>query len=179
MPPLLWTIGHSRHTAARLLDLLEGQGVSRLIDVRSVPYSRRHPQHNRERLAAALEGRGIAYHWEGEALGGRPDKAGRADLCGPDGAPDWGKVRAEPEFREALARLRRHAEERPSAILCAEEDPRRCHRLHLVSAAWAEEVGEEIFHIRGNGRVETQKEVAPPLADDPQLALFGVAPQGW
>ncbi len=152
VPPRLWTVGHSRHAIDRLIELLEGQGIACLVDVRRIPFSRRHPQHNKEALGEALARRGIEYVWEGEALGGKRD---------------WGEVRASPAFGEALGRLKERARAAPTAILCAEEDPRRCHRLHLVSAAWAERWGEEIFHIRGDGRVERHGEVVP------QPGLFG------
>ncbi len=118
--PSLWTVGHSRHSVARFLTLLEGQGIGCVVDVRSVPYSRRHSQRSRPRLAVALAERKIAYVWEGEALGGRPDLAG---LCRPDGRPDWERVRASEVFRAALGRLAGRARREPTAIMCAEEDP--------------------------------------------------------
>ena len=43
-----------------------------LVDVRSTPYSRFHPQFNKNALQQALLAHGIAYTWAGEALGGRP-----------------------------------------------------------------------------------------------------------
>lgn len=143
--PRLWTIGHSAHSAEYLIELLEGQGIARVVDVRSVPYSRRHPQHGRERMEAILAARGIDYRWAGEALGGRQDHD---------------EARAGEPFRKALAHLARLAEEMPTAILCAEEDPRRCHRLHLVCAGWAARYGDRIYHIRKGGRVESHREVA-------------------
>lgn len=168
MSARLWTIGHSSHTAERLAELLVGQGIACVVDVRSVPYSRRHPQHRREAMAEFLSGRGIAYVWEGETLGGRPDLAKRSNLCGPSGKPDWGKVRTSEVFQEALDRLQKRAAEAPTAILCAEENPRDCHRLHLVAAAWVERFRGKVLHIRGNGKVEAE---GPPA----QMGLFGEA----
>ena len=92
--------------------------------------------------------------------GGRPDLAG---LCRPDGRPDWERVRASEAFRAALGRLAGRARREPTAIMCAEEDPQRCHRLHLVCAAWVSRYGGKIFHIRGNGRIELEKRVAGQL----------------
>ena len=149
-PPRLWTIGHSNHPAEKLADLLDGQGIARVVDVRRVPYSRRHPQHGQEALQSSLAKRGIAYRWEGEALGGKVD---------------WEEHRKTPAFAEGLERLRALAGEAPTAILCAEENPKDCHRLGLVGAAWMERFGGSLLHIRGNGRVEAQ---APPA----QLGLF-------
>ena len=69
------TIGHSNHPIERFVELLKAGGVERLVDVRSMPWSRRFPQFGRERLAKSLAEAGIAYAWEGEALGGKPKAA--------------------------------------------------------------------------------------------------------
>lgn len=147
---LLWTIGHSNHPAGRLADLLDGQGIACVVDVRRVPFSRRHPQHSQAVMRESLEKRGIAYRWEGGALGGKVD---------------WESLRKTPAFAEGLERLRAQAEKAPTAILCAEENPQQCHRLGLVGAAWMERFGGRLLHIRGNGRVEAE---VPPA----QLGLF-------
>ena len=51
---MIKTIGHSNHPIERFLDLLKAGGVRLLVDVRSMPYSRRFPQFGRERLAKSL-----------------------------------------------------------------------------------------------------------------------------
>ena len=38
------TIGHSNHAIERFVDLLKAGGVEAVVDVRSMPYSRRFPQ---------------------------------------------------------------------------------------------------------------------------------------
>ena len=48
------TIGHSNHPIERFVELLKAGGVERLVDVRSVPGSRRFPQFGRERLKQSL-----------------------------------------------------------------------------------------------------------------------------
>ena len=56
--------------------ILKEAGIGTLVDVRAYPASRRHPQYNKEKLRVFLEGAGIAYRWEGKALGGmRPSYA--------------------------------------------------------------------------------------------------------
>jgi uncharacterized protein (DUF488 family) len=50
-------------------------------------------------------------------------------------------------------------------MLCAEEDPARCHR-HLLIAPALEERGVEVVHIRGDGRLQGDAAV------EPQLSLF-------
>src|SRR5690349_475350 len=57
----LYTIGHSTRTIDEFLDLLTAYGIQELVDVRTIPGSRRHPQFGRDLLPAALEQAGIAY----------------------------------------------------------------------------------------------------------------------
>ncbi len=89
---MIKTIGHSNHPIERFVDLLKKGGVELLVDVRSVPYSRRFPQFSREALAKSLETAGITYVWEGEALGGKSGGSYTA-------------AAARPDFKDALGRL--------------------------------------------------------------------------
>jgi len=57
----LYTIGHSTRTLEEFLSMLETFGIKRLVDVRTVPKSRRVPWFNKETLPAALKSRGILY----------------------------------------------------------------------------------------------------------------------
>lgn len=157
----LWTIGHSNHSAEKFLDLLSCYGIACVVDVRSIPYSRRNPQFNREKLGQSLSSRDIAYVWEGEALGGKRDIRQHPEFFDPKGLIDWKKVKRDESFILAMDRLRTQVGMEPTAVLCAEENPRNCHRLHLISAAWVENCGENILHIRGDGHVETHAQIAP------------------
>ena len=157
----LWTIGHSNHSAEKFLDLLSRHNIACVVDVRSIPYSRRNPQFNREGMSQNLSSRNIAYVWEGKALGGKRDFRQNPEFFDLQGSIDWKKVRSSEDFVRAMERLRLQVEKESTAVLCAEENPRNCHRLHLVSAAWAEGCGENISHIRGDGRVETHAQIVP------------------
>lgn len=57
----LYTIGHSTRTIEDFLDLLTAYSIEELVDVRTIPGSRRHPQFSGEALATALEQGGITY----------------------------------------------------------------------------------------------------------------------
>ena len=157
----LWTIGHSNHCAEKFLDLLARHEIACVVDVRSIPYSRRNPQFSREKMRQSLSSRNIAYVWEGEALGGKRNFRENPEFFDSDGRIDWKKVRRDESFILAMERLRTQVGKEPTAVLCAEENPRNCHRLHLVSAAWVECCGENISHIRGDGRVETHAQMVP------------------
>src|SRR6267378_3252823 len=67
--PVILTIGHSTHPIDEFLQMLAAHGVEQLIDVRTIPKSRRNPQFHQEDLAASLERSHIGYqHMPG--LGG-------------------------------------------------------------------------------------------------------------
>src|SRR5947207_2386155 len=112
------TIGHSNHPIERFVDLLKAGGVERLVDVRSMPWSRRFPQFGRERLANTLAEAGIDYAWEGEALGGKPRQGGGYD-----------DLAARPEFKHAISRLIDGSTSTALCLMCAEKEPLDCHRI--------------------------------------------------
>jgi uncharacterized protein (DUF488 family) len=57
----LYTIGHSTRSLRELIDVLHAFGVTRLVDIRSIPRSHANPQFNTDVLPAALHDAGITY----------------------------------------------------------------------------------------------------------------------
>jgi uncharacterized protein (DUF488 family) len=145
------TIGHSNHPIERFVELLKAGGVERLVDVRSVPGSRRFPQFGRERLSKRLAEAGIDYVWEGEALGGKPKDGGGYD-----------ELAARPEFKDAVGRLIEESTGTRLALMCAEKEPLECHRTLLVSRRLAER-GVAIEHLLADGTVRPHAEIEEVL----------------
>lgn len=145
------TIGHSNHPIERFIDLLTAGGVERLVDVRSVPWSRRFPQFGRERLAKSLAEAGIAYAWEGEALGGKPKTGGGYD-----------DLAARPEFKEAIGRLIANRANTRLCLMCAEKEPLDCHRTVLVSRRLAERA-VPVEHLLADGTVRPHVDIEEAL----------------
>jgi uncharacterized protein (DUF488 family) len=102
--------------------------------VRAYPASRRHPQFSRESLSTFLAEAGIAYRWEGKALGGM--------------RPSYADHMQTEQFQAAAAALA--AREGRVCIMCAESDPADCHRLHI--ADWLVARGERVTHLLDLGR---------------------------
>ena len=145
---LITTVGHGNLALEVLIGNLRSAGVGRLVDVRSTPYSRWHPQFNRKSIEAASEAAGIAYEWE-PALGGRPEDPA---LRTPDGEPDYERMAQHPPFLEAIERLLAAAEAKPTALMCSEGAPERCHRTLLVAPALHAR-GARIRHLLKDGSV--------------------------
>jgi uncharacterized protein (DUF488 family) len=134
-PPVIFTIGHSTRSLVELIDLLGTVGVRELVDVRSVPRSRRHLHFSEQELSRTLPARGISYAHEG-ALGGfrrpRPHSlnGGWQHLA----FRGYADHMADEDFLEALQRLEAAGREQATCVMCAEAHWRRCHR-RLISDA--------------------------------------------
>jgi uncharacterized protein (DUF488 family) len=154
-PNPLFSVGHSNHDLAAFLRLLRANDVTAVADVRSSPYSQRHPQFNREALERALRDDGLLYVFLGDELGGRP---GPRDLYDDEGRVDYERVRQTDQFRRGLDRLLRGLDERVMAMMCSEADPLDCHRGLMVAPALVE-CGVAPRHIRKDGSVESTPEM--------------------
>jgi uncharacterized protein (DUF488 family) len=104
-------------------------------DVRSIPKSRHVPQFNRETLEASLGGAGMGYTHVA-ALGGR--RHGRKDSVNTGwrnaAFRGYADYMATPQFAEGLAELMGLALTEPTAMMCAEAVPWRCHRSLIADA---------------------------------------------
>ena len=162
------TIGHSNHPLDVFMPLLQRHRVTALADVRSAPYSRLHPQFNRESLAGSLRREGIEYVHLGQALGGRSDDP----ACYENGRVRYDRVAGTETFRRGLERVVQGAADHLIVLLCAEREPLECHRTLLVARA-LDERGIEVAHIHADGGLESHTE-----AMDRLLQLFNLNADG-
>jgi uncharacterized protein (DUF488 family) len=154
--PVIFTIGHSNLAIEDFIAALRRGGVSRLVDVRSTPYSQFSPQFNRESLDDSLRSAGIGYRFEGYSMGGRPtDPTCYKTGAVPEGQAnylelvDYDEVARRPWFREGVGRLLDLARREPTAIMCSEEDPAHCHRYHLITQVIIDQA--KVLDIRTGG----------------------------
>jgi uncharacterized protein (DUF488 family) len=146
----VWTIGHSTRALDELVALLRAHGIATLVDVRTVPRSRRHPHFARDVLAERLPEAGIAYaHMPG--LGGlRKPRAGSPNAGWRNaGFRGYADHMQTPSFDHHLAELMRIAGGSRTAVMCAEAVPWRCHRSLLSDALVVRDV--DVRHITGPG----------------------------
>lgn len=153
----IFTLGHSNLEIDIFLNLLQRHAIQLMVDIRSTPYSRFHPQFNRTALSQAVETAGIEYRFAGQHLGGRPtDPACYRNGVVPSGKDeihrqlDYPLVMARPWYQAAIRELVEWAQARRLVILCAEEDPAHCHRQRLVTQSLLA-LGVEVRHIRRTG----------------------------
>ena len=147
------TIGHSTHEFEQFVELLDRNRIVCLVDVRTVPKSRRMPWFWGESLASLLPAAGIEYVYE-KRLGGfrrpRPDTpnggwrvdtfAGYADHMETD------------DFRSAIVRLESIALAKRTTVMCAEAQWTRCHRRLISDALLVR--GWTVLHIDSRGQTK-------------------------
>ena len=154
--PAVYTVGHSNVSQEAFVALLKAHDIEVLVDVRSAPYSKFVPHFNGDALKPAVVRAGIKYLYLGRELGGRPREPRFYDS---EGHVRYDRIAESPEFHEGIERLLRGIREHRVAIMCNEEDPHECHRRLLVGRVLTER-GVAVLHIRGDGRVQPEAELA-------------------
>jgi uncharacterized protein (DUF488 family) len=156
----IYTVGHSNHPIEKFVSLLTGNDITAIADVRSRPFSRRHPQFNKDRLAAMLAEHGIAYLFLGKELGARSDDPS----CYVGGKVQYSRLAATGLFKSGNKRVLEAAKKYRLALMCAEKEPLDCHRTLLVARA-LETRGASILHILSDGSIEAQPQTMSRLID--------------
>ena len=140
---LIYTVGHSNHSADYFLELLKTYSVNCLVDVRSLAGSRFNPQFNKSALSAQMNSNGIQYLHFAKEFGARRSEP---HLLDKNGQLDFEKVRQTKDFISGVGKLKEKAAGGFSvALMCAEADPLRCHRFSMLSVALKTDF--EIYHI--------------------------------
>ena len=133
----LLTFGHGTATLEELAALIRDAGIELVVDVRTIPRSRRHPHFWAERMREWVPQRaGAAYEWARELGGFRSAK-------GPSNNPAlrhksfraYADYMETPQFDAALDAVLARAAGHHAAIMCSESLWWRCHRRLIADAA--------------------------------------------
>lgn len=153
MEKALYSIGHGARKAEDFLFLLKKYEIKYLADVRSKPFSRFHPQFNRNTLELFLKENQITYIFMGDTLGGRPDDS---TCWNENGKIDYKILKTKEYFKRGIDRLRiAYEKQTNTAIMCSERNPLECHRFNLIGDYL---LNENIFihHIDEKGLIKMQ-----------------------
>jgi uncharacterized protein (DUF488 family) len=175
------TIGHSTRPIADFIEILHAHGVTRLVDIRTIPRSRHNPQFDQQSLFERLRNSSISYVLAKD-LGGlrrpRPDSPnmGWRNLSFR-GFADYMQTQG---FANGIDRLIGLAQNEQAVIMCAEVLPWRCHRWLIADALTIREVQvEHIMTIKSRrkhsptrwARVEGSRVTYPEGCVIPQIEL--------
>lgn len=134
--PKLYTIGHSNRSIEEFLHLLQAHDIKRIVDVRTIPKSRKLPWFNQDALQAALAKVNIDYlHIKN--LGGlrhaKKDSINQA--WRNDSFRGYADYMQTKEFFLGVKELNALLKDgKKTAVMCAEAVPWRCHRSLIADA---------------------------------------------
>jgi len=133
----IYTLGTSNRTLEEFLEILKEYKIEAVVDVRHWPTSRLFPHFKKENLEKFLKENGIDY-FHIEKLGGYRE----------GGYENYMK---SEEFKEGLEELIKIAENKKTAIVCAEKFPWRCHRAFISQEL--EKKNFKVIHIIEKSRI--------------------------
>ena len=131
----VFTIGHSTRSIQDFISLLLARDIELVVDVRTVPRSRRNPQFNRETLPQSLQAADIGYEHVA-ALGGFRHPSPHSPNAGWRNASfrGYADYMQTAAFGAAIESLAERAQRQRLAVMCAEAVPWRCHRSLIADA---------------------------------------------
>lgn len=151
----IFTVGHSTRSIAEFAELLRVGQAELVVDVRSVPRSRRNPQYNEDVLANELAPYQVGY----ERLGDLGGLRGRSRDIPPEINGFWqnqsfhnyADYALSDQFAAALDVLLKLSSERRCAIMCAEAVWWRCHRRIIADYLLVKQ--KMVLHLMGKDRI--------------------------
>jgi uncharacterized protein (DUF488 family) len=155
----IFTIGHSTRSIGDFVELLRSAPADLVVDVRSVPRSRRNPQYNTDVLGPELQPYQIGY----DRIPGLGGLRGKSHDVAPEVNGFWknesfhnyADYALTAEFASALDELLAISSGRRCAIMCAEAVWWRCHRRIIADYLLVRR--REVFHLMGRGQFESAR----------------------
>jgi uncharacterized protein (DUF488 family) len=153
---VVFTIGHSTHPIEEFISLLKLNEVNFLVDVRTIPRSRRNPQFNIEALPESLADVGIEYKHMASLGGLRRTRADSPNTgWRNESFRGYADYMQTAEFQKAINALIDLATHHQIAIMCAEAVPWRCHRSLIGDALLVR--GIEVLEIISTAKPKPHK----------------------
>lgn len=155
--PTLYSIGHSTRSNEEFLELLKTYRITYLIDVRTIPKSRRMPWFSKELLAKSCRAQKIRYiHLP--SLGGlrKPKKDSINKGWQHSGFRGFADYMETQTFFAGLKELNAYIKSGEHvAIMCAEALPWHCHRTLISDAETIR--GIKVLHIFSKTNIRQHK----------------------
>jgi uncharacterized protein (DUF488 family) len=154
--PVIYTIGHSTRAADEFAGICRAHGIDVIADVRLIPKSRRYPHFNAEEMMRWLPDSGIAYV-PFKQLGGRRRAAKDSVNLGwrNESFRGYADFMQTDAFVSGVNKLTELAARRPTAIMCAEAVPWRCHRSLIADALLVR--GWQVLDVTSASRASPHK----------------------
>ncbi len=168
----IYSIGHSTRPLDKFIEVLQAHEITLVADVRAVPKSRHNPQFSRESLERELPNLRIGYcHFK--ELGGlrRASKDSINAAWSNASSRGYADYMQTNEFANAIQNLITLAHQQRVALMCAEGNPFRCHRLLVADALTVRDV--RVLHISSRKSAKEHKLTPFARVDGNQITYPG------
>ncbi|MEO7904196.1 MAG: DUF488 domain-containing protein [Candidatus Saccharimonadales bacterium] len=131
----IFTVGHSTHPIDEFIELLRAHGVTQLIDIRTVPKSRHNPQFMQDSLEKTMPDAAIRYRYMANLGGLRHTTKESINTAWRNASfRGYADYMQTDDFAAGIDELIQYTQGQPTAIMCAEAVPWRCHRSMVGDA---------------------------------------------
>lgn len=145
MAQTIYTVGHNSLNFMQFITLIQANNITHIVDIRSIPYSKYAPWSDKSRLSELLRPFKIHYTYLGHKLGGiKTSTEIRAKQHGTS---------TQAVYDEAIQVLLQLSMRGNPTLLCAEGDPAKCHRQHIIAQSLLDS-GIKVLHILQDGTVK-------------------------
>lgn len=171
---VIYTIGYTGFSLEEFIGILKYYTINVVIDVRSLPYSERYPDYNKNNLEKTLKNNGIYYRNYITEFGARQENT---EFYSSEGILDFELFAKSEQFLKGVNKICNSVAMGYNVVLlCAEKNPIQCHRAILVSRVFSD-LGYSIIHLLPNKQITTQKQIEVELLNKyfpgrDQLNLF-------
>lgn len=148
----IFTIGHGARKIEDFITIINQFRIETVVDVRTIPNSRFHPQFRQANLRLSLETAGINYIFLGHELGGRPSDP----ALYIEGKVSYGRIKETDVYQFGIQQVvdlvKRNIK---VTLMCSESNPNECHRKHLIEEDLIN-AGIKVLHIEKTGSIENR-----------------------
>lgn len=162
MSNTVYTVGYSGFSFDEFCKLLKKNEIQLIIDVRSVPFSKRYSEYNRDVLKKSLAQQRIYYRNYAHEFGARQENR---QFYTKYGYLDFELFSKSEAFQEGIEKLCKSMQQNYTfALMCAEKNPMDCHRAIMVSRTFFE-MGYKVVHLLPHNKIITQNDLNQMLLD--------------
>ncbi len=169
--PMIWTIGHSTHGLEEFIAMLRSFGIELVVDIRSLPGSRKFPQFDKEKLELSLPANSIRYVHLLDLGGRRKVKPDSKNTSWHHPAfRGYADFMETETFGKGIEQLETLALEQRTTIMCAEAVWWRCHRSMVADKLKTR--GWTVNHIMGIDKISEHPYTQPARIIDGELTYL-------
>lgn len=160
----VFSIGYATKPIDLFISQLKKYDISAVVDVRSVPFSKRFSDYHQPNIKAVLKLQGIHYIYMGEELGPRSKDDTHYN---ERHQVQFDRLMKSSLFQKGIQRVKEGVKKgHKIALMCAEKAPLDCHRSLLIGFYLRREESIEVAHILHDGNLMSQQAVEQKMLED-------------